>query len=142
MKRRAEDLEAFLAKRANEMRRRPTPAEKILRDLLEPLGFRFQVPIIGHTKNGGEHPYILDAYYEEARLAVEVDGSAHRSLKGRDRRRDTRLALDGIRTLRFTNGRVLKESGAVLAEIEKALADMSTEGENPDDHVDDGPGEP
>jgi very-short-patch-repair endonuclease len=122
MRRTVEERTVFLAQRAAEMRRQPTPAERILRDMLAPLGFEFQVPIMAITKNGGQYSYILDAWHPISKLAIECDGSAHRRQRGRDRRRDQRLATDGVRTLRFTNSRVLKEPSVVLVEIKEALA--------------------
>lgn len=99
----------------------PTDAEALLWTRLEPLGFSRQVPISGHTKNSGEWSYILDFLRSSRKtpgwLCVEVDGGVHSKQKGRDRRRDTRLATMGIRTIRFTNKDVLKNLDAVVSQI-------------------------
>jgi very-short-patch-repair endonuclease len=50
-----------------------------------------------------------------------MDGGSHRDRKGRDRRRDTRMALQDVRTLRYSNHRVLTDLDGVVAEIEEAI---------------------
>jgi very-short-patch-repair endonuclease len=127
MRRSAGEIAAFLDDRARSMRKFPTPAEALLWDALEPLGFEFQSEFVGRTKNGGRWFYILDfARYphttDEATICVEVDGSSHRKRKGRDRRRDARLKAEGVATLRFRNQDVLKNIGYVLATIQRTMA--------------------
>ena len=99
----------------------PTEAEALLWTRLEPLGFARQVPMSGFTKNQGEWSYILDflsrRHGVSGWLCVEVDGGVHSKQKGRDRRRDTRLATIGIKTIRFTNKEVLKDLEAVISRI-------------------------
>ena len=113
------ETKRFLHQRAAEMRRWPTPAERKLWEMLAPLGFVRQAPVIASRK-GATFPYILDFYHPGARLCVEADGGVHERMRGRDRRRDSRLALMDIRTLRFSNGRILEEPARVLAEIREA----------------------
>lgn len=114
-----EDVDEWLAARAEELRGplTMTPAERILWDQLKPLGFRAQVPYIAKTKNGGRYPYVLDFLSKDGRLAVEVDGGIHMRRRGRDRRRDTRLATEGVATIRFKNSEVLKNPQAVVEKI-------------------------
>ena len=122
MKRSKSEIDAFLNAKADEMRRNPTEAEAALWiELDSRWHFLFQYPQTGTTKNGGRWSYILDACHLETGLCIEVDGSSHRNRKGRDRRRDTRLATIGIRTIRFTNKDVLKDIESVLAKIRTAL---------------------
>jgi len=59
--------------------------------------------------------YILDFYHAGAQLCIEVDGGIHKKQKGRDRRRDTRLATMGIKTLRFDNWQVFEKLKGVRA---------------------------
>jgi very-short-patch-repair endonuclease len=101
----------------------PNKAELALYAIVEPMGFKRQVTIIGFTKNDGAWSYILDAAWPEdnPRLAVEVDGSSHRTKKGRDRRRDTRVATQGIATLRFTNRQVLNRPDEVRLKVAAAI---------------------
>jgi very-short-patch-repair endonuclease len=84
--------------RARALRKEMTPPERRLWNILrdKPGGFKFrrQHPL---------HPYILDFFCYEAALCVEVDGLAHDmgSNPERDRRRDQRLATQGVRTVRI-----------------------------------------
>lgn len=128
MRRSEAEIAAFIDDRARTMRKFPTSAEALLRDELYKLPFWLrQVPITGKTKNGGRWSYVLDfAWFPEGplipRLCIEVDGSAHRRTRGRDRRRDTRLATIGIRTIRVSNHEVLRDVTGVLATIQRAMA--------------------
>lgn len=67
---------------------------------LEGLRFRRQTPI---------GPYIVDFFYPEHRLIVEVDGEQHALPAGeaRDIRRDAWLRGQGYRIARFTNRDVM-----------------------------------
>jgi leucyl-tRNA synthetase len=125
MKRSASEIDAFLNARADEMRRNPTSAEARLWAELKPLGFARQAPICGETKNGLEWFYIADFFECFAGLIVECDGGIHKRQRGRDRRRDTRLATIGIRTIRFANREVLKDMDGVLTKIRAALESRS-----------------
>ena len=75
-----------------------TPPERrlwsVLKDRPAGLKFRRQHPL---------GPYVLDFFCHEAALANEIDGLAH-DLGGnpeRDLRRDSWMAGEGVRTLRF-----------------------------------------
>ena len=85
-----------------------------------------EVGLWGHLRNrqlGGfrfrrQHPigpYILDFYCPQARLAVEIDGSAHGHPDQirHDARRDEWLATKGVRTLRIPSSWT-KSPSAVL----------------------------
>ena len=124
MKHSQEEKTTFTAQCALQMAAEPTEGELALYAIVESLGFKRQQVIVGFTKNGGSWFYVADAYHEGLKLICEVDGSAHRNRKGRDRRRDTRLADEGIRTVRFTNKEVLKNPSAVLNKI-KTWAELS-----------------
>lgn len=115
MRRTPAERAEFVETRAEQMRIDPTVAESKLKELLGPLGFKFQVPIHGKTKNGGAWSYILDAYHRGLKLCVEADGGVHKKQKGRDRRRDVRLFGEGIHTLRLSNREVLKASELDIA---------------------------
>ena len=122
MKRHSEsESAAFLEANAERMRREPTQVEDHLWPYLEPLGFIRQFPLSGSTKNLGGWNYILDFFHDGLNLCVEVDGSVHMFRKGRDRRRDTRLATIGIVTLRFRNREVLTNIAGVIAKIKWAM---------------------
>lgn len=111
------ELIFYLNVRANELRASPTMAEKAVKDALTELGFEFQSAMMWHTKNGGYGGAIFDFYHSEAQLVVEIDGGSHKPRKGRDRRRDSRFEVEGIRTIRIPNKRALRETEAVITEI-------------------------
>ena len=64
-------------------------------------------------------PYIVDFICEHARLVVEIDGGQHYEPQGieSDRRRDSYLASEGYRVLRFNNHDVLTNKVGVLETI-------------------------
>jgi 2-isopropylmalate synthase len=93
-----EDIPQSAKKRARAMRRTLTDAERklwhALRDRrVQSLKFRRQAPV---------GPYIADFLCIEYRLIVGADGSQH-AQSARDIQRDSWLAFDGYRTLRFWN---------------------------------------
>ena len=81
--------------------------------------------------------FIVDFYAPAVKLVVEVDGAQHLSDDGQnaDARRDGNLASLGLTVLRFDNRQVLVETDAVLAVIERHVANMvgssSGQTENP-----------
>ncbi len=117
MKRSSEERKAFCEAAADFMFSNPTEAESALWAILKPLGFWAQWPIYGTTKNGGKWQYVLDFYHIDFKLCVEVDGGVHARTKGRDRRRDTRLTGEGIRTMRFKNKMVLDHPSIVAFKV-------------------------
>jgi very-short-patch-repair endonuclease len=121
MRRTAEDKRAFITMAAAHMAANPTPAEEAMWKILEPLKFKRQVALDGYTKNGLNWLYILDFYHPVLKLCVEVDGGIHKRQRGRDRRRDRRLAGEGIKTIRIKNADVLKWPDTVRETIEGVL---------------------
>ncbi|HEV2492081.1 MAG TPA: endonuclease domain-containing protein [Terriglobia bacterium] len=105
--------------RLRELRRQQTAAEKLawhlLRDRRAGLKFRRQFPI-GN--------YVVDFYCFEARLAVELDGSAHAqpSQEKRDRDKDAYLKSIGIRVLRLPNGLVTENPEEFVRKIRECGA--------------------
>ena len=102
-------------KRARVFRRNATLAEKRLWSRLRNrqlagLKFRRQYPI-------GKR--IIDFFCEEAKLAVELDGSGHYRHFGEtsDLDREIELCEKGVRIVRFTNRAVLSDLSAVLDTI-------------------------
>lgn len=73
----------------------------------------------GELKFRRQHPfgpYILDFYCDEAKLAVEIDGSSHNmgDQPASDVRRDAWLSEQGVETLRLSAVDVLKGLDATL----------------------------
>ena len=98
-------------KRARELRRKLALPELILWQHLRhrPDGLKFR-------KQHAAGPYVLDFYCEQARLCIELDGSAHdfTNAAAADRYRDGWLADAGIRTLRIAARDVLSNLDGVL----------------------------
>lgn len=63
----------------------------------------------------------VDLYYPEVRLALEYDGSAHRTRVAEDNRRQNALVNAGYRILRFTAGDVLGNPAGVVDAVRTAL---------------------
>jgi very-short-patch-repair endonuclease len=101
--------------RARHLRRIATPAEKKLwaklrNRKLAGLKFRRQEPI-------GDR--IVDFYCDEARLAVELDGSGHTydGARASDLAREQELRSIGIRVIRFFNSAIFDNLDGVLNAI-------------------------
>jgi very-short-patch-repair endonuclease len=106
----------FLTPCAQHSRRHPTPSEHLLWQALRgrQLGVKFRRQVILANT-------IVDFYAPEVRLAVEVDGAAHRGREAYDRQRDAYLAAHGVRTLRVKAWHVERELAAVLTQVRAAL---------------------
>jgi very-short-patch-repair endonuclease len=102
---------------AQRLRRDMTGEERHLwYDFLNRLPVRFnRQKVIG--------PYIVDFYCASAKLVVELDGSQHCEEAGiaADERRDTFLAEQGLRVLRYTNVDVHRNFNGVCEDILKHL---------------------
>src|SRR5438094_10533448 len=105
--------------RAQHLRKNPTRAEKRLWARLRNrkaagLKFRRQHPI-------GRR--VVDFFCEEAKLAVELDGSGHRRhfTEYQDLDRELELYERGVRVLRFGNRAVLSNVDAVVDTIISAV---------------------
>jgi very-short-patch-repair endonuclease len=101
---------------ARQLRRRQTDAERRLWGELRDrrflgLKFRRQVPC---------GVYVLDFYCPELRLAVELDGGQHLH-SVHDAERDTWLAGQGIRVVRFWNHDALARTEVVLEALRLAV---------------------
>ena len=106
-----------LTRRAQTLRRDPTPAEKklwyeFLRDL--PYKFTRQKPL-------GQ--YVADFYCSRHRLVIELDGDSHYTDRGQryDEARTLALETQGLRVIRFTNVEVADHFEAVCDAITAAL---------------------
>jgi very-short-patch-repair endonuclease len=102
---------------AKAMRRGATDAElamwRLLRNRrLADLKFRRHVPIEG---------YIVDFVCFDPKIVVEIDGSQHFSSQ-KDGRRDSILAREGFRVLRYWNNDVLQRPTSVLEDLFAHLA--------------------
>ncbi|MBY5950861.1 endonuclease domain-containing protein [Algoriphagus marincola] len=106
-------------KRARELRKQMTPAEKVLWNFLKNKsleGFKFR----------RQHPidkYIVDFYCHQKKLVIEVDGSIHDQLdqKEYDSGRTSVLEEFGLKVIRFRNEEVLDNFQSVIGRISKGL---------------------
>jgi very-short-patch-repair endonuclease len=83
-----------------------------------------------------QHPfddYVLDFYWPDAKLAIELDGGGHNYQAGqiRDRRRSEFLARRGVVVLRFWNHQVRRELDSVLQAIWFALEQRQLDNPSP-----------
>lgn len=111
-----QDVKTEKLERAQDMRRRMTPAEtrlwqRLRAGRLDGYHFRRQ-QVIG--------PFIADFYCHQVDLVVEVDGSVHQNQVEYDLARDRYLQERGLHVLRFTNQAVERNLEAVLSEILEA----------------------
>ena len=105
---------ARIQRRARELRREMTSAEKLLwsclrNKQLNGLKFRRQHPL---------GPFIADFYCAARRLVVEIDGDIHDLQPERDAVRTEQFEQYGYRVIRFRNEQVLNDIEDVLAAIE------------------------
>src|SRR5512140_549954 len=103
---------------ARALRRRSTPAERLLWQMLRDrqvmrAKFRRQHPI---------GPFVVDFFCKQARLVIEADGAPHFPRPLRDRRRDAWLAAAGFVVLRLPNHLILRLPDRVLDQIRRLLA--------------------
>ena len=102
---------------AKAMIRRPTKAEKALRDEL--LNRKGILPWLKFENQAMLLSYIIDFYFPAVKLAVEVDGKNHNTkhAKAYGKRRTRMLKKKDITVIRFTNEQVTKDAPTVVSEI-------------------------
>ena len=110
---------------ARKLRHHQTQAElllwtKIRRRKIQGVQFLRQKPL---------QNFILDFYAPSIRLAIELDGGQHclEAQRQKDLSRDAHLASMGIRTLRFSNLEVLKNTITVLSKISSTIAYLKSD---------------
>ncbi|UUY01117.1 endonuclease domain-containing protein [Sphingomonas sp. J315] len=83
------------------------------------LALRVNAAGLRFRKQHAAGPYVLDFYCAPARLAIEVDGEAHErgDRPERDAARDTWLAEQGVRTLRYPAAEALGDLDGVVQQI-------------------------
>ena len=108
-------MTANLTKFAKKLRKNATAAENLLWSKLrarqlEGIKFRRQQPI---------ENYIVDFVSFEKHIVIELDGGQHATAKDKDSKRDSMLAENGFRVLRFWNNEVLENKEGVLEVIRR-----------------------
>jgi very-short-patch-repair endonuclease len=104
---------------AQEMRKNPTQAEKVLWDILS------DVPFVEYRFRR-QHPigkFIADFYSHRLRLVIEVDGGYHREKEQKefDSFRDEDMKEFEISVLRFSNDEVLNKCSGFIESIVKYI---------------------
>jgi very-short-patch-repair endonuclease len=109
-------------RRARELRKEMTPAEKALWALLRNRRLQWKF-----RRQAAISIYIADFYCHEVRLVVELDGGVHddRGQAAHDENRDFYLRFLGHEVLRFTNHQVFEEPDSVLDRIAEVAAERS-----------------
>jgi very-short-patch-repair endonuclease len=106
---------------ADERREHPTRAERALAAILSGLG---EGALDGRFRRewvcGGR--WIVDFYFPEVRLGIEVDGGYHRSTtqKGWDLFKEGGLESAGVTLLRLTNEEVFGDRERLLGKLRQA----------------------
>jgi very-short-patch-repair endonuclease len=106
-------------RRAGELRKEPTPAERKLWAYLRGdklLGYNFR-------RQHAIGKYIPDFCSIEAKLVVELDGSQHLQQEEYDTKRTQWLESQGYKVIRFWNGDIMKNMDGVILAIINALED-------------------
>jgi very-short-patch-repair endonuclease len=99
--------------KARDLRKRMTPAERILWSCLrknQVQGCRFR----------RQHPlgyYIADFYCVEIKLVIEIDGTSHNGKEEYDEQREKTIKDYGLVIIRFTNEQVFTELNFVINTI-------------------------
>ena len=111
-----------IRERAKLLRKKMTKSEKLLWYRLKnkQLGvvFRRQHPI---------DIFIVDFYWHEKKLVIEVDGKIHlkKNVRERDEGRTFEMSKYGIEVIRFSNKDVIENTEKVVEVIKKKLNNMS-----------------
>lgn len=97
-----DEYEKFVNERAEEMRAKPTKAE---RQFLKWVRKNYtSTPLNQYPIKVKNHYYILDFFWKNLYIAIEIDGSIHKTQKEKDSIRDKELLEEhGIYTIRLTN---------------------------------------
>jgi len=109
---------------AHELRKKATPAETLLWQLLRDrrfLGLKFR-------RQHQIGSYVVDFYCDEKKLVVELDGPVHDAPARRamDSKRDAYLRSLGLTVIRISNQKLLEQTEEALAEIASATLPSPT----------------
>jgi very-short-patch-repair endonuclease len=116
-------MKASLTRRARELRKNSTAAERLLWNSLRAgqvagLKFRRQQPV-GH--------YVVDFFCASKRLVIELDGQSHEDKAHYDASRQHYLESQGLQVIRFYNDEILNDMGGVLEKILAFCAELSSQ---------------
>lgn len=103
-----------LVKRAKELRKNLTPAERRLWKYIS----RKQILGVDFDRQKPIDRYIVDFYCKQLKLAIEIDGQSHDFKAEYDLKRQKILESFGIKVIRFSEREVLNDLESVLTQIE------------------------
>ncbi|MEO9886929.1 MAG: endonuclease domain-containing protein [Balneola sp.] len=111
---------------ARELRKNPTPSEKIFWELVrkrrfKELKFLRQKPFVYSQVWSKRYFYIADFYCAEHKLVIEIDGKIHDYQKEYDRQRTIVLENLGLKVIRFKNEELVNEE-LVFERLMKAIS--------------------
>lgn len=95
-----------------------TPHEKRFKAFLDSKGLNYRFQKILYTR---ESFYIIDFYFPNIRICVELDGYYHFTPTGikKDKRRNAVLQATGFRTIRFHNWQIDRDMLGVINTLRK-----------------------
>lgn len=102
-----------LVKRARELRKNLTPAERRLWKYIS----KKQIHRVDFDRQKPIDRYIVDFYCKQLKLAIEIDGQSHDFKAEYDLKRQKILESFEIKVIRFSEREVLKNLEAVLPQI-------------------------
>jgi len=110
---------------SNKLKRNSTKWELIFKSVLDKNNFNyiFQHPIICNQKK----LYIIDFYFPEYQIAIEIDGYQYHSTKVQikaDNLRTKRIKAEGIKVRRLTNKQVTSYKEDALLKITKMFLNI------------------
>lgn len=110
---------------ARELRKNPTPSEKLLWGYLRKRqfrGYKFlrQKPFVHEQRQNERYFYIADFYCAELKLVIEVDGKIHDFQKRYDYQRDLVLNGLGLKVLRVKNEELVNMDAVLVRILEFA----------------------
>jgi very-short-patch-repair endonuclease len=111
-------LREALAIHLPQLARTRSEPEVLLLELCERRGF--PIPLVNEYLEG----WLVDAYWPDRRLVVEIDGArGHRTPAQlqRDHQRDLELRLAGFLVLRYTRRQLIESPDAVAADLRRIL---------------------
>jgi len=102
-----------MLRRARQLRRDSTFPERLLWSRLRDRrcgGFKWR-------RQYAVGPYVVDFYCAAEQIVIELDGRSHDDQQAKDAHRQAYLELQGLRVLRITNDRLLRDLKGVVEAI-------------------------
>jgi very-short-patch-repair endonuclease len=110
---------------AEENRKNPTPAEERMAHLILDAFHEERIWCLPVRQHIIANNWILDIYFPEIKLGIEVDGDIHDSPQQIERDQKKHIACEKlkIKLMRFTNHQVLNDGASVIEKLVAAFPD-------------------